>query len=78
MAALFSTPAELLIDTNIESAHHMAVTQYTEACRHDQYDLLMFKLSTRMGEKGDLRDFESGMKVVCWCQKGWCDYFTNC
>lgn len=32
--------------------------------RHGQDDPLKFKLSVRMGKKGDLRNFECGMVVV--------------
>lgn len=33
----------------------------SEACRQDQSDLLKFKVSVRMGNKGDLRDFKCGI-----------------
>lgn len=52
---------QLPVNTNIESASHMAATQ---AFRHGQDDPLKFKLSIRMGKKGDLSDFESDV-VVC-------------
>ena len=38
-------------------------TQCIQACRHGQDDLLKFKLSIRMGKKGELSDFECGMVV---------------
>ncbi len=39
----------------------MAATQYIQACKHSQDDLLKFKPSIRMGKKVYLSDFERGM-----------------
>lgn len=33
----------------------------SEACTQDQSDLLKFKVSVRMGNKGDLRNFKCGI-----------------
>ncbi len=41
----------------------MTATQCILASRCGEDDLLKFKLSIRMGKKGDLSDFECGMVV---------------
>jgi len=41
--------------------------------RHGQDNLLKFKLSMRMGKKGDFSDFEH----VVWCQTSWSELFRN-
>ncbi|KAI5098099.1 hypothetical protein C0J45_11826 [Silurus meridionalis] len=50
-----SAPLMVAVDTN--------PIQAKKACRHGQDDLLQFKPSVRMGNKGDLSDFERGMVV---------------
>lgn len=62
---LTSTSAEVLnlfVNANISLANYMA-TQCIEACRHDQDNLLKFKLTIKMGKKSTLNNFECGMVV---------------
>ncbi len=53
----------------------MAATQWIYAYRHSQDNLLGFKLSIRMGKKGDISYFECGM--VVGARRAWTDYFRN-
>lgn len=57
------TLVQQLSNTNTQSANHTAATQCIQVFRYDKDDLLFFKLSTRMGKKGDLNDFEQVLVV---------------
>lgn len=59
LVTLLSTPVQLVINWCVQ------------AYRHDQNNLLNFKLDIRMGEKGDLSESEHDMVV------GWSEYFRN-
>ena len=61
VTTLLCTTMQLLVNTNIKSANHVAATRCKKVCRNSYVVQLLIRPNIRMGKTRGLNDFDRGM-----------------